>query len=150
MIVTLAIISLAGAYFENNLLRILFGFLAICKIVAYMHSSGLELRYSKDNKLFKEFCDKSRITKLRFEPYIFAPIAFFQAFVYLFSEKIYRALFLNKFNREELVLPCGATIALDWDGDIPDSKERPDRPILLICPGMGGDSRNLYSLAILW
>ena len=73
MIVTLANISLAGAYFENNLLRILFGFLAICKIVAYMHSSGLELRYSKDNKLFCEFVESSNITKLWFQPYILAP-----------------------------------------------------------------------------
>ena len=47
-------------------------------------------------------------------------------------------------------MPDGGTIGLDWDKGIPNPNENPDQPILIICPGLGGDSHNLYSLALLW
>ena len=55
------------------MLRIVLSFVAINTILAYFFSSGLELRYSKDNKLFCEFVESSKITKLWFQPYILAP-----------------------------------------------------------------------------
>ena len=39
---------------------------------------------------------------------------------------------------------------MDWDGEIPDPSDKPDKPYLLICPGLGGDSRNLYSMKVLF
>ena len=57
---------------------------------------------------------------------------------------------LDPFEREEIYCPDGGTIGLDWDQGIPDPEEHPDKPILIICPGLGGDSRNLYSLQLLW
>ena len=57
---------------------------------------------------------------------------------------------LKEFDREELTLPDGGTIGLDWDGDIPDPSVKPDKPYMLIVPGLGGDSRNLYSMKVLF
>ena len=54
----------------------------------------------------------------------------------------------NEFEREELILPDGGTIGIDWDGKRPDPNVTPEKPVLVICPGLGGDSRNLYSLAL--
>lgn len=37
-------------------------------------------------------------------------------------------------------LEDGGTAGLDWDGGIPDPEKMPDKPILVICPGLGGGS----------
>ena len=66
------------------------------------------------------------------------------------SEMIYKMLNPNEFKREIITLPDGGTIGLDWDGDIPDPADKPEKPYLLICPGLGGDSQNLYSLMLMW
>ena len=57
---------------------------------------------------------------------------------------------MPNFNRELLVLPDGGTIGLDWDGDIPDPKDKHPKPFLILVPGMSGAGINLYTLAILW
>lgn len=136
----LSIIVLGTIYFQSFLARILLGFVAFCKIVAYLRSSGLELRYSKHNELFQEFVEKTKIAKMSFEPYLFGPTPICQGAFYILSETLHKMFNSDNFEREMLVLPDGGTIAIDWDGSIPDPKEKPDKPILVICPGLGGDS----------
>lgn len=93
---------------------------------------------------------KSRISQLVFEPYIFAPDPAMQGIIYLLLENFYIYFRPAKFERELLKLPDGGTIGLDWDGGIPNAEQAPTQPYLIICPGLGGDSQNLYSMALLW
>ena len=44
----------------------------------------------------------------------------------------------EKFTREMLILPDGGTIAIDWDGGIPEKSEAQPKPIIIMCPGLGG------------
>ena len=150
MFLVCAITGLLICYLESLAAKLIISFFFLAKLLAYSRRSGVELHYSQENDLFKEFDEKSKIKKMKFEPYLWAPHALQQGFFYLMSEKLYRWLYLNKFNRECITLPDGGTIGLDWDGDIPNPADKPDKPYMLICPGLGGDSRNLYSLMLLW
>ena len=73
-----------------------------------------------------------------------------QGVVYLLCENLNRFFRPEKFERELIKLPDGGTIGLDWDGGVPDPSVAPTQPYLLICPGLGGGSYNLYSLGLLW
>lgn len=68
----------------------------------------------------------------------------------MFVETLGEKLWPDRFERELLRLDDGGTIGLDWDGDIPDPKAKDKRPILVICPGLGGGSHNLYNLSLMW
>ena len=57
---------------------------------------------------------------------------------------------MPKYTREHLLLPDGGTIALDWDGDIPDPNDKQPKPFIIMVPGMSGESINLYTIALLW
>ena len=144
-----SIVVLGTVYFQSLVPRILLGFILFCKILAYLRSSGLELRYSKHNELFQEFVEQTKIAKMSFEPYLFGPTAMSQGVFYIISEAVHKFFINDIFEREMLVLPDGGTIAIDWDGSIPDPSKKPEKPILVVCPGLGGDSKNLYSLALL-
>ena len=63
----------------------------------------------------------------------------------MFYQKVYPV----NYKRELLTLPDGGTIGLDWDGAIPDP-ETDKKPIVVLYPGLGGDSDNLYSTALVW
>ena len=56
----------------------------------------------------------------------------------------------ENYTREMLTLPDGGTIAIDWDGGIPDKNATKPEPIILMCPGLGGGSENLYNIALGW
>jgi predicted alpha/beta-fold hydrolase len=43
----------------------------------------------------------------------------------------------------------GGTLGLDWDEGIPDPSKKPTKPLLIIIPGVGGDSNNVYSTSLL-
>ena len=66
----------------------------------------------------------------------------------MIAETAHKLLYKNDFEREFLTLPDGGTIGIDWDGGIPDPKAQPEKPILILCPGLNGDSRNLYSMGL--
>ena len=114
------IIMAAAAFFETRTIVFWTVFLVICKIITYRRKKQLELRYDHSNELFKEFIAKSEISKMEYEPYIFAPTPGLQGFVYLLMETFYENIRPEKFNRELIKLPDGGTIGLDWDGEIPD------------------------------
>ena len=80
------IIMAAAAYFSTTTLIAIFGFFAFLKFISRGRSSNLHFNYDKGNKLFNEFIQRSNITKLKFEPYIFAPTPAPQGIFYLLSE----------------------------------------------------------------
>ena len=144
----MSILALAAVIFTNPWARLLLAIVALCKVISYMEGSELELRYSENNELFKEFIAKSKIAKLRFEPYLFGLTPLMQGVFYMVMEITYKLMHKNDFDRELLTLPDGGTIGIDWDGGIPDPSVTPDKPYLIICPGLNGDSRNLYTMAL--
>ena len=83
---------------------------------------------------------------MKYEPYLFAPTPAPQGIFYLFAEMFHKTVKPDKFEREIFKCPDGGTIGLDWDQGIPDPDVFPEKPILVILPGLGGDSHNLYSL----
>ena len=135
-----AIIIPLFCYLESPIARLILGFIFLSKLFAYWRSSKLEFHFSKTNNLFSEFVEKSKIKKMKYEPYLWAPHNLQQGIFYVVSEIIYKKLNPNDFKREMFTLPDGGTIGFDWDGDIPDPTKKPDKPYLLICPGLGGDS----------
>ena len=42
---------------------------SVLRLITIYQQSGLKLEYSKDNKLFAEFVEKSNITNLIYRPY---------------------------------------------------------------------------------
>lgn len=50
--------------------------------------------------------------------------------------------------RETIVLDDGGTVALDWDQVRPNPIETPEKPYLLMIPGVAGASDNLYSMEL--
>ena len=42
----------------------------------------------------------------------------------------------------------GGTFGLDWDGPIPSMDEPLNKPLMILVPGLGGASDNLYTLAL--
>ena len=53
-------------------------------------------------------------------------------------------VFPERFKREFVTMPDGGTIGFDWDGEIPDPKVAPEKSILILIPGVAGDSNNMY------
>lgn len=145
------IVMLAAAYFSTRTIVAIVAILATLKFIAWRRSSRMRFNYNKENKLFNEFMEKSTISQLKFEPHILAPTPALQGIIYLLAETFHQNFRPDKFNREIIKCPDGGTIGLDWDGDIPDpAADGPQKPIIVICPGLGGDSHNLYSLQLLW
>ena len=86
---------------------------------------------------------------MTFEPYTLAIGPWSQAFSYLFRENYTQAFVNEKLTRELFVLKDGGTVALDWDQGIPDPKDHPTKPIMLMIPGVSGDSEGLYHTELL-
>ena len=61
----------------------------------------------------------------------------------------YENLYPDPFNRELLTLADGATIALDWDGDIPKAGQILQQPLVVIAPGLNGGTHNIYTIELL-
>lgn len=86
---------------------------------------------------------------MEFEPYTFGVTPILQTLIFLFIEAIDQVFFPEKFNLELIKLPDGGTLGLDWDGEIPDPEKHPDKPLLIMIPGVAGGSHNLYQLAMI-
>ena len=59
MLQFMSILALAALIFTSLWVRLLLAAVALCKVIAFMEGSELELRYSENNELFKEFIAKS-------------------------------------------------------------------------------------------
>lgn len=53
------------------------------------------------------------------------------------------------FERELIKLKDGGTIGLDWDEGKPDPKLAPSKPLLILIPGVAGDSDNMYQVELI-
>jgi predicted alpha/beta-fold hydrolase len=67
-------------------------------------------------------------------------------------DRWHKFLGIEKFGRELIILPDGGTVGISWaldDMSNEDGSPRPDdkRPILLVLPGLGGGSDNIYTIA---
>ena len=114
-----------------------------------MRVHKLELSYDKSNKLFNEFVSKTNISTMEYEAFLLAPNATFQALCYIVKEVLYENLYPDPFKREFVKCPDGGTIGLDWDGEIPDHTQPLSQPLLVIAPGLGGGTHNLYTISML-
>ena len=121
----------------------------VCKLIARRQKKPLELVYSKKNALMNEFYEKSDIAKMEFEPYTFGVTPILQTLIFLFIEAQDHLFYHDAFSLELVKLPDGGTIGLDWDGEVPDPTKHPEKPILVMVPGVAGGSNNLYQLALI-
>ena len=85
---------------------------------------------------------------MEFEPHTFAIIPLTQSIIYLFYEVFNQFFYPAGYTRELVKLEDGGTLGLDWDQGIPDPNEHPSKPILIMVPGVAGDSQNMYQLAL--
>lgn len=144
-----AFVLLAFCYFETTTSLAVSVFLIAAKLFAYMRRHKLEFVYDKTNKLFNEFISKTEISTLEYETFLLAPYPLFQALCYLVKEVIYENFYPDPFKREFITCPDGGTIGLDWDGEIPDHTKPLTQPLLVIAPGLGGGTHNLYTISML-
>ena len=121
----------------------------IAKLLARLQKKRLRLAYSKRNPLMSDFVKKSRIATIQFEPFTFGITPLMQTIAYLLYELFQQKFYPEKFDREYLTLPDGGTVGLDWDANRSDPEEKPDKPILLMVPGVAGDSDNMYEIALM-
>ena len=135
-----AIIMLIAAYCSYKTIAILVSIVVILKLIARMLRSDLTLSYDKSNSLFSKFVEKSNIRNLVFEPYILSPTPALQGIIYLICEITLNKLSPTPFEQELVTLPDGGTCGLAWDGGIPTEKDPLTKPLLIICPGLGGGS----------
>ena len=96
-----------------------------------------------------EFVRKSRIATIQFEPFTFGITPIMQTIVYILYELFQQKFYPEKFERELMTLPDGGTVGFDWDGHRPDPEEKSNKPILLMVPGVAGDSDNMYEIALM-
>ena len=69
-----AALCLIACYFQSVYVYALVSLLAIAKLIAYSRGGLLELHYDESQEsLTKEFVERSRIRKMSFEPYLWAP-----------------------------------------------------------------------------
>ena len=116
----IVIIMLAAAYFSKTTIIAFICILVMLKLIARGRSSCLTFHYDKDNKLYKEFIEKTDIANLKYEPHLFGPTPGPQGFIYITMETLFKFCWPDKFDREILTLPDGGTIGLDWDKGIPN------------------------------
>lgn len=65
-------------------------------------------------------------------------------------EEIDKKVDKQKFDRELMTLSeDGGTVGIDWDGGIPDPNAADKKPFLILMPGLGGSSTNLYTINLL-
>ena len=122
-------------------IAIIVGVLCLLKLYSYCKKSKLELHYAKDNALFKEFVEKSKITTMEFEHYLFAPHIAMQSMCLVLKQVVEAKIWPEKFDLEIFKLKDGATVGLCWDGERPDPSIHPDKPILCILPGIQGPNK---------
>ena len=136
-------------------LKVALVFIIICKLLSIRQTSQLKFHYNRSNRLMSEFIGRSKITQLVYRPYWLSITPFLQALTFLFCEEMYKYWKPEEFDRETIELEDGGTAGIDWSYDKGTRIGRPQRsdntkskPILLLAPGLGGASDNLYTIAL--
>ena len=134
--------------------KLLFVWLVFCKLISIWQRGPLILHYNKKSKLMSDFIKETKVSQLVYQPYWFGLSPFFQSLFYMITEISYQVLYDEAFDRETFVLEDGGTLGIDWAHDKDDEDKnsaRPNgkRPVLLLAPGLGGKSDNLYTTSLL-
>ena len=101
-----------------------------------------------------DFIEKTKISTLVYSPYWLSVTPLLQVLTYLFSEEISKYWMPEEFDRETFKLEDGGTVGIDWACDKDTKIGRPQRtstkskPILMMLPGLGGASDNIYTTAL--
>ena len=116
-------------------------FLALClllRITTRCLTCPLELTHSPNSSLGQKFT--ARVSHLKYVPYWYCMNKHQQGWVYLFYNWAQLSLkcFHLRYEREWLNLTDGCTITIDWYKRKPLQKDT--KPILIMLPGMGGES----------
>ena len=87
----------------------------------------------------------TQISTMTYSHYIGAPSFALLSVVYIICEIMKENLWPERYEREVLTLAeDGGTVGIDWVGGVPDPGQANKKPILLVFPGLGGGSQNLY------
>jgi len=104
----------------------------------------------------KQFEQQTKIGHLVYRPYWLSVTPFLQTSAFSFADVFYKYWYPEQFDREIFIVEDGGTLGIDWafDQDTgygrPNPKDSKSKPILIISPGLGGGSRNLYTIGLLW
>ena len=94
--------------------------------------------------MMDDFVAQSQISRMEFEPYTYGISPLCQTIIFIFYELFFQILLPVHFEKELIKLDDGGTLGFDWDEGKPDPKDMPKKPILIMIPGVAGDSDNMY------
>ena len=125
----------------------------VLKSIQMYQSRPTRFYYNETNKLMQQFLRESKIREMRFKPHFLLLWHPIQTITYLLIETFERFVLPIKTEDELFKCPDGGTVGIAWSID-KDGLGRPtgkhgQKPILLLCPGLGGKIDNLYTTAIL-
>ena len=135
-------------------LKVLLVGIILCKLLSNKQTTSLKFHYNRSSRLMTEFIGRSKITQLVYRPYWLAITPFLQAVTYIISEEMNKYFKPEEFDCETIELEDGGTVGINWAYDKGTKNGRPKRtstkskPILLLAPGLGGGSDNLYTIAL--
>ena len=96
---------------------------------------------------------------MRYVPWLFALNGHLQGFFYCFAEIAMAAMTKLKFSRQIFEFSDGGETALDWlihpdreqdlsqDEQSFDGAKMTDRPLMVVIPGLSGETSNMYCLS---
>ena len=123
-------------------------FALICFIITTFQSERLQCIYNKKNKVMKRFFEESKISSLRFTPYLFGFHDLLQTLIYTIFDVVHLNTRPPKMERELVVSKDGTTIGLDWLCDPGKETAIPlgkcEKPIMIFVPGLGGSPNHYY------
>lgn len=135
-------------------LKVLLTLLILCKSIQVYQSRPMKFYYNSDHRLMKAFLEKSRIRQTVFRPHFLLLWHATQTFVYCVAELLSQRFLHEKFDDEFIKTADGGTVGIAWAYDKGTKSGRPtgkrgQKPILLLCPGLGGGIYNLYTTALM-
>lgn len=105
-----------------------------------------------------DFLKQSKINQLVYRPYWLAITPLLQSITVYISDLYFKFWHKFDFDREVILADDGGTLAIDWARDVDTGVGRPivlndgNKPcksIILLAPGLGGGTKNFYTLNLL-
>ena len=148
----LSLFNFNSDYFYLKVMIVIF---LVIKLVSKRQVSGLKFHFNRRDKLMVEFLAKSKIGQLVYHPYWLAITPLLQSVLVYIAEGYFKYWHKFDFDREVVIAHDGGTLAIDWARDLKTGVGRPKtsaestKPIILMAPGLGGSTRNFYTLNLL-
>ena len=145
---------------QMGIFTFLLTFITLCYLVRRWQIKRIKLYYQPTSKMYSEFVKLTDLDKMRYTPWLFALNSHVQGALYTAME-VFLAYFTTlQFSKQIFELSDGGEIALDWlihpnredeDSQDPNADITPNkmsqRPILVVIPGLSGDTSNMYCLS---